>query len=194
MSDPPRGQNRTQGIVAAWRPREIAKARRRARQGVIAVHQMNRLLNRLTAGDALLRLLARRGANVVIEGVSAPARVLRHELGTLPVVVPHDLVMIEEIYPVVLERRVQQFEPVCFTSSALIAAKRPRVRNRELFCLQAHADRARIIAVSIAFRHDRTIAIQRRSNGPVQIVEQSGGIFVSDDLCGGMVHRGRPSN
>ena len=177
----------------AYIPREIAKARRRARQGVIAVHQMDRLLNRLTAGDALLRLLAGRGANVVIEGVGAPTSVLRNELCALPIVAPHDLIVIEEIDPLVLERCVQQFEAVGCAGAARIAAKRPRIPNRELYGLQRHANRARVAAFGIALRIDRAIAIERRPNGPVQIVERSGGAFVGDDLGDSMVHCGRPA-
>ena len=125
------GKQGAVGVVAGRRPGQIAQPLRRAGQGVVTMHHVQRRLDLLPAFDMAPAPVAGDRADVVVEGRDeARAACLRNDLLAVRVVAAHDLVVVEKVDVGTGHQAVEPFEAVGPERQALGRRQTARVVNR----------------------------------------------------------------
>jgi hypothetical protein len=136
---------------------------------------VRRPLHLLTACDALLRLLAHRGAHVVVERKDLRAREGPHDLDALGVVLPHNLLMVEEIDVVDGVRVGQELVTVRPEGVPGIPLEKPGIADRNFPPRPDHAFRSGVATIRVAPGEHPAVPVERRFHRRIEIVQKSRG-------------------
>ena len=152
------------------------------------MHHMEWFLHKLATGNAFLRLFAGCGTDVVVERKGPCAHRFRHQTGALPIVVTHDVFMIEEVDALIFEWCGQKFKTIVAAGLAFGFAQGPCVVHGQFHAFQNQTGRAVIVAVWITSGENFTVPKQGGMYGLIQVVELAGATCGVGIACCRVVH------